>query len=454
MIYSVLFFIVGFLVSLSTTPWVIRLANLGIGMDAPDETRKRHSAPIPRLGGAPVMLATSLGLIVILLLTPENSTAWFPVLLGSLLMYGLGLWDDLRPLGARVKLLGQVGTAVLVYWMGLRIDLVTYPGGAWSVELGHWALPVTVFWLIAVPNIINLIDGFDGLAGGLGIFLAVTLGIVGLHNEQLAVAWYAFTMAGALLGFLVFNFPPAKIYLGDGGAYLIGFCIAALSLASSNKGSVAAVLLVTVVALGLPILDTSFAILRRGARGIPLFHADDEHFHHKLEGLGFSKRRILLGMYGLCVVLSLLGLSIVWSQGRTLPIGIGFLFLLAMGALRYFFTLRSWEDLTRKVDILFGERRRVQYALLQAQVLQMEMDRCQTPEEFWEVFHRTLGRVGFVDPERDEPTIAIDVRYNGAIPWRLHVPVRAGSGHSKRQWQRIAECFRPVYASARERWEG
>ena len=140
----------------------------------------------------------------------------------------------------------------------------------------------------------------------------------------------------------------------------------------------AAVLLVTVVALGIPILDTTFAILRRGARGIPLFHADDEHFHHKLEAFGFSKRRILLGTYGLCVVLSLLGLSIVWSQGRTLPIGIGFLFLLAIGALRYFFVLRSWEDLTRKVDILFGERRRVQYALLQAQVLQLEINRCET----------------------------------------------------------------------------
>ncbi len=452
MIYSVLFFAFGFLVALLTTPWVIRLASYGIGLDAADETRKRQDTPVPRLGGAPVMLATSLGLIVILTLAPENAIAWFPVLLGSLLMYGLGLWDDLRPLGARVKLLGQVATATLVYYMGLKIDLVTYPGGAWSVALGFWALPVTVFWLIAVPNIINLIDGFDGLAGGLGIFLAVTLGIVGLHNEQLAVAWYAFTMAGALLGFLVFNFPPAKIYLGDGGAYLIGFCIAALSLTSSNKGSVAAVLLVTVIALGIPIIDTSFAILRRGARGIPLFHADDEHFHHKLEGLGFSKRRILFGMYGLCVVLSLLGLSIVWSQGRTLPIGIGFLFLLAVGALRYFFVLRSWQDLSRKVDLLFGERRRVQYALLQAQVLQLELDRCQSAAEFWEVFGSTMRRVGFVQPQSEPGTVELQVRYNGSDPWTLHAPVSTPEGNSKRQWQRIAECFRPVYAKAQEKW--
>ena len=105
---------------------------------------------------------------------------------------------------------------------------MTYPGGAWDVELGAWGLPLTIFWLIAVPNIVNLIDGFDGLAGGLGMFMALTLGIVGLMAEQLQVAWYAFTMAGALLGFLVFNFPPARIFLGDGGAYMVGFCIAAL----------------------------------------------------------------------------------------------------------------------------------------------------------------------------------------------------------------------------------
>src|SRR5260370_42602840 len=126
--------------------------------------------------------------------------------------------------------------------------------------------------------------------------MAVTLGRVGLHNEQLAVAYYAFTLAGALRGFLVFNFPPAKIYLGDGGAYLIGFTIAALSLTSSNKGSVAAVLFVTLVALGVPILDTTFALLRRGLRGYPLFRADDEHFHHKLELIGFYTPTILLGL--------------------------------------------------------------------------------------------------------------------------------------------------------------
>lgn len=449
MIYSLLFFILGFLVSVFCTPWVIRLARRGIGLDYAHETRKKQEVPIPRLGGMPLMLATSMGLLVIFAVRPNNATNWFPVLLGSLMMYGLGLLDDLRPLGARVKLAGQVITALVVYTMGLNIEKFTYPGAAGSIDLGGWSLPVTVLWLIAVPNIVNLIDGFDGLAAGLGLCMAVTLGIVGMHNEQLPVACYAFTLAGALLGFLVFNFPPAKIYLGDGGAYLIGFTIAALSLTSSNKGSVAKVLFVTLIALGVPILDTTFAMIRRALRGYPIFHADDEHFHHRLEKFGFSKTRILIGLYGICLVLSLFGLSIIWSQGGTLPIGIGVLFLLALLALRYFHFLRSWDDVRRKLYRVLRRRRGVQYALLQAQILELEADRCQTADEFWTVFDHTLRRVGFVEKGESDAEYCIEVKYNGSTPWTLHAPQHKGT---QVEWQRIAECFRPVYAKAKQKW--
>ena len=449
MIFAVCFFVFGFLVAFITTPFVIRLSRLGIGLDDPNENRKRQEAPVPRLGGAPIMLAVSLGLALIFYVQPGESVNWFPVLVGSLLMYGLGLWDDLKPLGARKKLLGQILTATLVYFMGLSVDRVTYPGGGWSVQLGAMSYFATVFWLIAVPNIINLIDGFDGLAGGLGLFMAVTLGIVGLHNEQLSVAWYAFTMAGALLGFLSFNLPPARIYLGDGGAYLIGFTIAALSLSSSNKGSVAAVLLVTIIALGIPILDTSFALLRRAAKGYPIFHADDDHFHHRLERLGFTKFRILLGVYGVAVVLSLLGLSIIWSQGRTLPIAIGALFILAIFVLRRFHSVRSWEDLRRKADRVFGRRRQVQYALLQARILDLELDRCADSAEFWTIFEQTMQRVGFTKAGEAESEAVVHVKYNGSTPWTLHAPHAHGT---TAEWQRLAECFRPVYARAKQKW--
>ncbi len=448
MIYTLLFFVLGFIIAVFCTPWVIRLSHRGIGLDYAFESRKKQEMPIPRLGGMPLIMAMSVGLLVIFALRPNNATNWFPILLGSVMMYGLGLWDDLRSLGARKKLLGQFTTACVVYSLGLNIEKFSYPGVG-SIDLGAWSLPVTVFWLIAVPNIVNLIDGFDGLAGGLGMCMSVTLGIVAINNSQLAVACYAFTMAGALLGFLVFNFPPAKIYLGDGGAYLIGFTIAALSLTSSNKGSVAKVLFVTLIALGVPILDTTFAMLRRGLRGYPIFHADDEHFHHRLEKFGFSKRRILFGLYGICLVLSLFGLSIIWSQGSTLPIGIGVLFILALLALRYFHYLRSWDDVRRKFQRVVRRRRLVQYALLQAQVLELEAERCQSAQEFWAIFEHTLRRVGFVEQGESDAEYDIQVKYNGSTPWTLYAPMHKGT---EVEWQRIAECFRPVLSKAKQKW--
>lgn len=453
MILALVFFFFGFLFALLATPAVIHFSNTrGIGMDDPNATRKRHVQPVSRLGGLPIVMALTLGLVGILAVKDGHALNWSPVLIGSLLIFGLGFWDDLKPLGARNKFIGQILIATVVHWLGLSIDKVSYPGGAWSVELGRaTSYCVTVFWLIAVPNIVNLIDGFDGLASGLGLFMAMTLGIVAFFSEQLPVVWYAFTLAGALLGFLFFNFPPARIFLGDGGAYLIGFCIAALSLTSSNKGSIAAVLLVTIVALGVPILDTAFAMMRRAFRGFPLFHADDEHIHHRLENLGFSKRRILLGMYFVCVVLSLIGLSIFWSRGRTIPIAIGVIFLLAVFAVKYLQYVKTFSDIGGQVERVLGRRRTVQYALLQAQLMELEIERCEDAEEFWEVFRHALNRVGFLEDttgQRDK-FIPIQVKYNGSKPWMLYAPEGAGS---VAEMQRLAECFRPVYIKAIAKW--
>jgi len=449
MIRACWFFVLGWIVSVFFIPWMFKVSRRGIGLDDPNETRKRQDTSVSRLGGSAIALSLLAGMTVNWWTDPKPSVDWAPLLVGSLLMYGLGLWDDLKPLGARKKLLGQIIAASVVYFMGLSIDKVTYPGARWSVELGQWSYFVTVFWLIAVPNLVNLIDGIDGLAGGLGLVMSMTLGLVAIHNSQLEVAGYAFTMAGALLGFLVFNFPPAKIYLGDGGAYLIGFTIAALSLSSSNKASVAAVMLVTIVALGIPILDTTFALLRRAVRGYPIFHADDEHFHHRLQNLGLNKERILLAFYSIAVVFSLLGLSIIWSQGRSLPIAISAVFVLAIFALRFFHHIGTWEDLRRKADRVFRRRHQVRYALLQAQLLELELDRCSTPEEFWQIFDNTLRRVGFSDQGQESGYFEISVKYNGATPWTLRAPVAQGN---QSEWQRLAECFRPVYARAKAKW--
>lgn len=454
MIFSLIFFVVGFSIAILCTPWVIRWGKSGIGLDLANESRKRHEGEIPRIGGLPIIVALTLASELIVLKSPDHLQEWLPILVGSLLMFGLGFWDDLRPIGARSKFIGQIIIALFVYALGLGIDKMTYPRGEWTVNLGSWSLFVTVFWLIAIPNIINLIDGFDGLATGLGLFMAVTLGIVGILCEQLQVAWYSFAMAGALLGFLIFNFPPARIFLGDGGAYLIGFSIAALSIKGSHKGSIAAVLLVTIVALGVPILDTTFAIVRRAVRGFPLFHADGEHIHHRLQDLGFSKRRIVLGIYGVCVVLSLMGLSIFWSQGRTIPIAIGAVFLLALFAVRYLNYFHTFAEAQAgwQLKKIVNRRRCAQYALLQARLMEMEVDRCEGEEEFEGVLNQSLERVGLTVPpgKPGKQYQVVRIKFNCSQAVVLYAPVGAADAA---EWQRVAECFRPAYLKASQKWK-
>ena len=445
-----LFLTFGFLVSVILTPWMIRLAHSGVGMDAPDEGRKKQAVPIPRIGGIPLMFSLVLGVMLILWLQPMRSFEWFPIMIGLSLMFGLGLWDDIKPLGAKKKLLGQIAIASIVTSLGLEIEKFSLPNYG-TIELGGWSALVTVIWLITIPNIVNLIDGFDGLAGGLGLFMSVTLGLVGFYSGHFGLAWFAFTLAGALMGFLIFNFPPARIYLGDGGAYLIGFTIAVLSVSSSHKGSVAAALLVTVVGLGLPILDTSFALARRALRGFPLFHADDEHVHHRLEKMGMSKRRILFGLYGICVLLSMIGLTIFWNKGGTLPIaiGLGMLFLMVLGVVRHFLRVRSWQDAHRQMKRVLSRRQAVQYTVLQAKLLVLEVERCGAGQEFWRIFDQTMRRVGFVEPNETENQIVIQLRQNGAKPLLLHASLDESTVP---EWQRIVECFRPAFAKALAKW--
>ncbi len=444
-------FLASFLLSVGLTPLVIAWSRKsGLGLDKPDGVRKSHLGEIPRLGGVPLMVTVLCCGVGLVWLRPNDFWVWLPSFTGAFLFFLLGLVDDLRGLNAKWKFLLQIAIALLVYGMGLGIDKVSYPGGGWSVNLSGWALLVTVFWLIAIPNIINLIDGFDGLAGGLGMFMAVTLGLVGLMSEQQGVAAFSFALAGGLLGFLVFNFPPAKIFLGDGGAYLVGFCIAAVSAQSSQKGSVAAVLFVTVVALGLPILDTMFAMVRRTFRGFPLFHADDDHIHHRLEALGFSKQRIILGVYGVCVMLSLVGLSIFWSQGRTIPIAIGFVFLLALFAVKYLRYFTGWGDLQRVLSMKEGRRRDVRYALLQARLLDMEVSRCRSGEEFQSVLKASLLRMGFgLGEPKEEGQVRVVLSDGDGNDIVLHAPV---DDTMPDHWKRLAKCLVPALKKATEKW--
>ena len=438
--------------SLFLTHAIVR-SKAAIGVDVPDLFRKGQAEAIPRLGGIPVFL-TLFGVVAVLrVLGLVHGTHLNALLATNALMFIVGFVDDLSPKGARFKLIGQVFVALVAYFMGLRIELFNLPFTSHPIEIDQLSLLLTVAWLIFVPNIINLIDGLDGLAGGMGVFLCLVLAVLGVVAENPMAAILAMTMLGALSGFLVFNFPPARIYLGDGGAYLVGYFVGSLSLASSQKGSVAAALLVVVVALGLPLMDTIFAILRRGICGLPLFRADAEHIHHRMALRGFSKNRTLLWMYVVTVTFAIGGLSLFWSRGLSLPIVGAGLVSVAFAGARYLGYVRNWRTFLSDIGNAWRRRSEVRYALMHNELLEYEIERARSAEEFWLAFMESLHRVGLEHVTSEEAARnserLITLKMADQSSW--HLRYRDNSAEP-RYWTRIAKCFQSAYASGVKSW--
>src|SRR4051812_36537219 len=183
------------------------------GVDQPDERRKRHEKPLSRLGGLPIFVALMVGFVVMEVRFPDFLSRWWPLVVTNIIIFAVGIMDDLKPQGAKIKMLGQIGASTILYALGVSIDTLTNPLGPEYFDLGWWSFPVTVLWLVAVPNIVNLIDGMDGLAAGFGMFLCLTLAFVGHYAHKPEVVTVSVIMGGALTGFLYFNFPPARIFL-------------------------------------------------------------------------------------------------------------------------------------------------------------------------------------------------------------------------------------------------
>lgn len=419
-----------------------------VGKDKPDDHRKNHGVPISRLGGVAVFTTLCIGFVLLAIRLPDFLIAWFPIIISNALMFSVGFLDDLRPLGAKVKLIGQIGAALVLYSFGISIDLLTNPFGEGQLVLGWWSLPITMLWLIAIPNIINLIDGMDGLATGFGMFLCLTLAFVGHFSLKPDVVLVCLVMGGALAGFLKFNFPPAKIFLGDGGAYLIGFFVASVSLMSSNKGSIIASLLVILVALGIPILDTAFAIIRRAIRGMPIFRADAEHIHHRLITLGYTKGQALAALYAVCLALSLAGLSIMVDRGLALPIVGAVAFLLAVGAARYLGYVRSWSKLSQQIRMALERRRQREYVRAHGTLLEMEVERSHDAPEFMAIFLSSIERLGLsIHPGEGLTPFHLTVPPHGQITF-----YRPMDESLREEWRFRGEILEPALLRAVERW--
>lgn len=294
-------------------PIVTRFAIQRGLLDRPDGERRLHGRPIPRLGGvgvfAAVLIAASAGASL------ESATQLLTLLpfilsiaAGATCLFVVGLVDDLKGVRPAVKLVVQSSAAIIVWQRGFRVEQLILPGGR-VIVLGMLALPLVVAWIVGLSNAFNLVDGADGLAGGVAVIALAATAVSALVLRNTMVFWFSAALIGAMLGFLRYNLPPARIFLGDSGSLVVGFLLAVLTVKGMTRHDGAVFALGPIFALSYPLLDTGISMLRRWLRREPLSRADGRHIHHQLRKLGLGARQSLLVLLGLSSLVAALGVS-------------------------------------------------------------------------------------------------------------------------------------------------
>ncbi len=292
---------------------------------APVHERHLHSKALPRLGGIAIVVsflaASGIALLVARFLVhsgvPFSIHPLVTILPPALLIFALGVYDDIFTAGPYLKFFVQAVAGAMLFAGGLRIlDLPLLFGAhqfSWMA-----GLPLTILWVMAITNAFNLIDGLDGLAAGSALFSTLVMFVIALMGNLPLVSLITLALAGAILGFLRYNFNPATIFLGDCGSLFIGFMLSALAINGAQKAPTIIAVAIPLVSFGLPILETSLSVVRRFISGRPVFTADREHIHHKLLQLGMSHRQVVILLYGVSAVFALLSLFLLWPTGSTL----------------------------------------------------------------------------------------------------------------------------------------
>ena len=334
----ILFFVTA-LTSLGVTPLLVKLAKTFNFLDHPEQ-RKIHSTPTPKLGGVSIICSIGLALLVAVFLADKGYLAlslyesiWVPLLIGGVILFLVGLWDDLTPLPISLKFGFQAAAALLAIMWGIRFDSVSFLGET-GLDLGMFAYLITFLWIIGITNAFNLIDGLDGLSAGLASIAAGTSAVVFIMRGNDGEALLLLMVLGALVGFLRYNFFPAKIFLGDSGSLVIGYILALTAITGSQKGVTALAIAFPLLVFGLPIADTLLSMVRRYVGGLPggeaakgpikhnlhrikrMFEPDREHIHHRLLDVGFSHRGAVLLLYGLGLLLAFLAFLTVLANGK------------------------------------------------------------------------------------------------------------------------------------------
>jgi UDP-GlcNAc:undecaprenyl-phosphate/decaprenyl-phosphate GlcNAc-1-phosphate transferase len=390
---------VGSLIVALVAAWCVRnVANARGWIHEPKSDRHIHTMPVPRLGGIAIYFSFMSVVIAAMVIPrlmgrawPLNGRAMAGLLGPALLVFLLGIWDDVRSLNARWKLAVQTVAAVWLYAGGYGVHNLGLIHGGQALEW-MYCLPLTVLWVLLITNAFNLIDGLDGLAAGSALFSTMVVFVMSLIAPNPLVALFAVTLAGATLGFLRFNFHPATIFLGDSGSLFIGFMLAGLALAGSQKAPTIVAVAIPIVSLGFPILDVALAVIRRFLSGKPLFDGDKSHIHHKLVKRGLSQRNAVLTLYAVTAGFGFLSLVLL-QQRRAIAlvlavIGIGI--FLGVQQLRYqeFAELLSvMQRVTRRRQIMANH-----VALRQAAE---KLRECHDLGSMCQILQDTLEPIGF-----------------------------------------------------------
>lgn len=317
--------VLAFVMTFMMTPQVIKLANKIGAVDVPKDDRRVHSKPMPLIGGVGIYVSFIAGL---LLFSNLEISKMVGLLLGSTLILVMGVFDDINDLPAKLKLAIQILAAGILIYSGFRITFITdFFGDRGYIYFDALAIPITFIWIVGITNTVNLIDGLDGLSTGVSTIAALTLGYIAHLNGVTEAAILLFILAGGCLGFLPYNFNPAKIFVGDTGALFLGFVLSAISIEGALKVPTVLTFAVPVLALGVPIFDTAFAIVRRKINGKPIMEADKEHLHHRFLNLGFGQKRTVLSIY---VISILLGVSAVFLTNHDYIQAISLLFMTSL----------------------------------------------------------------------------------------------------------------------------
>jgi UDP-GlcNAc:undecaprenyl-phosphate GlcNAc-1-phosphate transferase len=430
--YFFSYFTVSFALALAVVP-LMRNLSFKVGAVDTGAGRRVHSGTVPRLGGIGIFLAFSVPFVFSL--TRGESDGFHHnmagVLIGSALVFLLGVFDDIRGVRVRYKLVVEILAAAVIYAWGIRITIISNPFGA-PIDLGLLSLPATVLWIIVITNSINLIDGLDGLAAGTVLFVSATLFLFSGADFHMQLTYVI--LAGSLLGFLRYNFPPASVFMGDSGSLFLGFFLGSVSIISSQKATAIATLLIPVFAFSLPLMDMLYAVLRRFYRGVPLGEADKEHIHHKLLEKGLSKKRVLMVLYSANVVIMLGVLLVIQRQRDMSYLGLLLLVVLAIIGLRvlgYVEFLPFMKEMIRN-HIIRKKRKYFTYVIArfrQQAAKSTSLDELKTHlDELMQEYHFSSAEIRLSVPGFDSPAYAFNNRTETGKSMFLFFPIPDGRG--------------------------